>query len=95
MCPLSLFHIYLINVPFFVPSFVPYRAHILLCPPLYSKCTPLSLFYVFINPEKGQVLYLPKLFKLNPKYYVKTNAPTFAPTFAPTLGAYFHAPTFI
>ena len=47
MCPLSLFHIYLINVPSFVPSFVPYRAHILLCPPLYSKCTP-SLSFMYL-----------------------------------------------
>ena len=43
MCPLSLFHIYLINVP----SFVPYRAYILLCPPLYSKCTP-SLSFMYL-----------------------------------------------
>ena len=57
------------NVPSFVPSFVPYRAHILLCPPLYSKCAP-SLFYVFIDPEKGGVLFFLELFKLYTKYYL-------------------------
>ena len=66
--------------------------HIFCCALLYIiNVPPLSLFYSFSGPKKDQVLYLPKLFKLNLKFYVKT----IAPTFAPILGAYFYAPTFI
>ena len=71
----------------------------LLCPTGYIFCCallyiinvpPLSLSYIF---NKYALLCAPPPLycKLNPKYYVKTNAPTFAPN----LGAYFHAPTFI
>ena len=41
--PFFIYYVYFKNLPLFVP----YRTHILLCPPLYSKCAP-SLSFTYL-----------------------------------------------